>query len=91
MSIQLRNITKSYGDGTSCAQVLCGINLEVKNKEMTAIIGKSGAGKSTLLHIIGCLDHPTSGEYELDGSLVSSADNRKRADRKSTRLNSSHL
>jgi lipoprotein-releasing system ATP-binding protein len=55
------------GDGQPL-EVLCGVDLEVARGEFTAVVGASGAGKSTLLHLLGALDHPTSGDIWLDGS-----------------------
>jgi len=71
--IQLRNISKSYqrpGEGE--LKVLKEVNFEVERGEFVAIVGSSGSGKSTLMNILGLLDTPDSGEYELAGSNVSS-------------------
>ncbi len=71
--IQLRNISKSYqrpGEGE--LKVLKQINFEVTRGEFVAIVGSSGSGKSTLMNILGLLDTPDSGDYELAGSSVSS-------------------
>jgi putative ABC transport system ATP-binding protein len=69
--IEVRNITKSYGQGDSETKALEGISFTVKDGEFVAIMGPSGSGKSTLMHILGCLDTPTSGTYLLDGQDVS--------------------
>jgi len=67
-TITMRNIVKKYYIGTpNELEVLHGINLEVAAGEFVAIVGASGSGKSTLMNIIGALDRPTSGHYELDG------------------------
>lgn len=68
----LKNIVKTYNKGKSNEyEALHGISMEVKDAELTAIIGTSGAGKSTLLHILACIDGYDSGEYTIDGEDVS--------------------
>ena len=71
MLIRLRNITKHYRVGVEEIRALDGVDLDVGENEYVAIMGASGSGKSTLMNILGCLDRPTSGSYELDGRLVS--------------------
>jgi putative ABC transport system ATP-binding protein len=66
-AIELRNVTKVYGEGRAAVDALRGINLVVHRGEYVSVIGPSGSGKSTLVHIIGCLDRPTSGTYLLGG------------------------
>ena len=68
--IRLENVTKTYDQGELAVQALRGIDLELQKGQMTAIIGPSGSGKSTLMHILGCLDTPSSGTYELEGQDV---------------------
>ena len=65
--LELKDIRRSYGEGPSAVEVLHGITLSIRRGEMVAIIGPSGSGKSTLMNIIGCLDRPTSGSYEVSG------------------------
>src|ERR1043166_9220976 len=72
--LRLREIVKTYVMGDQVVQALDGLDLDVRQGEMVAIMGPSGSGKSTLMHIIGCLDVPTSGSYELDGIEVSLMD-----------------
>jgi putative ABC transport system ATP-binding protein len=69
--IQARNLTKVYKMGTVEVHALRGLSTEVARGEVVAVMGPSGSGKSTLMNMIGCLDHPTSGEYTLDGERVS--------------------
>tara|TARA_A100001015_G_scaffold298917_1_gene382314 strand:+ start:235 stop:921 length:687 start_codon:yes stop_codon:yes gene_type:complete len=71
MIINVKDIKKSYLVGTQEVHALRGINLSVEKGEFISIMGPSGSGKTTLMNIIGCLDTPTSGEYELNGNQVS--------------------
>ena len=65
--LKLTDICKDYMQGKEPVRVLKNINLTVEKGEYLAIMGPSGSGKTTLMNLIGCLDVPTSGEYELDG------------------------
>ncbi len=69
--IHLRNITKVYLMGKRELTVLQGVNLNIEQGELVAIMGPSGSGKSTMLNLIGCLDKPTAGDYFLEGREVS--------------------
>jgi putative ABC transport system ATP-binding protein len=70
-TIRLTDVHKVYDAGESSVHALRGISLQIAPAEYIAIMGPSGSGKSTLLHILGCLDVPTRGEYELAGAPVS--------------------
>lgn len=72
--IKLENVVKSYPVAGEDLIVLQDINLTIRKGEFVAIMGPSGSGKSTLMNIIGCLDKPTSGNYFLNGKLVSDYD-----------------
>jgi len=69
--IQATNLIKTYQMGEMEVHALRGLSMQVRHGEVVAIMGPSGSGKSTLMNIIGCLDHPTSGEYILDDERVS--------------------
>jgi putative ABC transport system ATP-binding protein len=77
--VKLTDITKVYRAGDVPVPALKGINLQIGEGEFLAIMGPSGSGKSTLLNILGCLDKPTSGTYELDGLEVSAFDEERLA------------
>ena len=65
--LKLTDICKDYAQGKEPVRVLKNVNLTVEKGDYIAIMGPSGSGKTTLMNIIGCLDVPTSGSYELDG------------------------
>jgi putative ABC transport system ATP-binding protein len=70
MVIRLSEVTKHYLVGEEKIRALDGVSLEVGRNEYVAVMGTSGSGKSTLMNILGCLDRPTGGTYELDGKDV---------------------
>jgi len=78
--INLKDIVKTYQIGTVEVQALRGVDLLIHSNEYISIMGPSGSGKSTLMNIIGCLDTPTSGVYELEGELVHTMDDNKLAE-----------
>ena len=69
--LRLVDVGKTYATGSVEVEALHGISMEVDRGEYVAIMGPSGSGKSTLMHILGCLDVPTTGSYELAGEDVS--------------------
>ncbi|MCX6304662.1 MAG: ABC transporter ATP-binding protein [Bacteroidetes bacterium] len=70
--ISVKALVKIYKMGDVEVHALRGVNAEILNDDFVAIMGKSGSGKSTFMNIIGCLDVPTRGQYQLDGVDVSS-------------------
>ena len=70
--IALDNLQKTYHLGDTDVRALAGVTLAIGQGELTAIMGPSGSGKSTLMNLLGCLDTPTGGRYQLDGVEVSS-------------------
>jgi putative ABC transport system ATP-binding protein len=69
--IRARSLTKTYTLGGSVIRALDGVDLDIAEGEMLAVMGASGSGKSTLMNVIGCLDRPDGGSYELEGADVS--------------------
>ena len=67
---KLSNVSKLYGKGSLEVKALDNLNLEVHQGDYLAVMGASGSGKSTAMNIIGCLDRPTFGKYELNGNSV---------------------
>ncbi len=70
--IRTYDLKKTYIMGDQVINAVNGTDIEIKRGEYVAIMGPSGSGKSTLMNLIGCLDTPSSGEYFINGSLVSS-------------------
>lgn len=70
--IELKNVTKTFGNGETAVKALDNISFRIGNGEFIAVLGKSGSGKSTMLNILGCLDTPTDGVYYLNGENVAS-------------------
>ena len=77
--IELRGITKTYGEGETAVHAVAGVDLVVQRGDYVAIMGASGSGKSTLMNIIGCLDVPSTGIYRLDGIDVRRLNDRQQS------------
>ena len=78
--LQLREVFKTYVMGNEKIHALNGVSLDIRENEYVAVSGPSGSGKSTLMNIVGCLDVPTSGTYELDGEMVAEKSEAQLAD-----------
>ena len=78
--IRLTKISRRYQMGSETIHALREVSLEIKRGEYVAIMGPSGSGKSTLMNLIGCLDTPSAGKYELNGVQVSEMDDNDLAD-----------
>ena len=77
--IELRGITKTYGQGQAAFQALRGVDLTIEAGDFVAVMGPSGSGKSTAMNLLGCLDSPTTGEYRFRGIHVERLDRNQRA------------
>lgn len=78
--IRLQNLSRRYQMGEETIHALRDVSLEIERGEYVAIMGPSGSGKSTLMNLLGCLDTPTSGTYELNGTNVSHMDDNELAE-----------
>src|SRR5437763_9026979 len=78
--IRLQQLSRRYQMGAETVHALREVSLDIRRGEYVAIMGPSGSGKSTLMNLIGCLDTPTSGLYELNGIQVSEMDDNQLAE-----------
>jgi putative ABC transport system ATP-binding protein len=78
--IRVRNLARLYEMGSETVHALRDVSLDIERAEYVAIMGPSGSGKSTLMNLIGCLDTPTRGSYELNGTDVSHMDDNELAE-----------
>jgi putative ABC transport system ATP-binding protein len=72
--VRAADLTRRYGEGDVSVDALRGVSLEVKSRELVAVMGPSGSGKSTLMHILAGLDKPTSGDVWIDGQAIAALD-----------------
>src|ERR1700756_4822820 len=78
--IRLEKVSRRYQMGAETIHALREVSLEIKRGEYVAIMGPSGSGKSTMMNLVGCLDSPSSGNYELNGVQVSEMDDNQLAE-----------
>lgn len=84
--IELKNVNKTFRMGDEVIKAIDNINFAVKKGEFVSIIGPSGSGKSTLMNILGLLDTPDSGEYNLDGMLIQQLSDNKLAELRNKKI-----
>jgi putative ABC transport system ATP-binding protein len=84
--INMSEIRKVYDTGKVKVEALKGVDLQIHQGEMVAIVGPSGSGKSTLMNLVGCLDTPTSGSYQLGGQAVSGVSRDQLAENRNKRV-----
>ena len=84
--LKLKNIHKSYQQGSQEFPILKGIDLHVKEGDFLAIMGPSGSGKSTLMNIIGCLDKANAGSYHIEGTDVSDLSDNQLSDLRNQKI-----
>jgi putative ABC transport system ATP-binding protein len=72
--IELRAVTKTYGDGPNRVDALKGVDLSIQAGEFVSVMGPSGSGKSTLLNLVSALDLPSAGEISIDGQAIGTLD-----------------
>lgn len=84
--IETQGLTRTYHLGSTEVRALRGVDVRVAPGEFVALMGPSGSGKSTLMHLLGCLDTPTAGSYQLEGQDVSGLSHDERARLRNSRI-----
>ena len=84
--IKTHQLVKSYGIGEQTVHALDGVSISIDQGEFVAIVGASGSGKSTFMNMIGCLDQPSSGSYDLGGEDVANMSSDELADLRNRRI-----
>ena len=84
--IHTTNLVKHYKMGDQLVEALRGVSVSVEKGEFLVIMGASGSGKSTLMHIMGCLDHPTSGSLLIDGDDISKVSSSRLAELRNSKI-----
>jgi putative ABC transport system ATP-binding protein len=75
--IAANEVTRRYGEGGAAVDALCGVSLEIPAGQFAGVMGPSGSGKSTLMHILAGLDRPTSGTVSIDGTDITTLNDKK--------------
>src|ERR1700761_3899712 len=76
-AVEARDLTRTYGEGSTSVEALRGVDIEVSSGELVAVMGPSGSGKSTLMHILAGLDKPTSGTVLIAGTEITNLDDKR--------------
>jgi ABC-type lipoprotein export system ATPase subunit len=84
--VRARGVSRTFGTGRGARRVLDGVDLEVDQGQLLAILGRSGSGKSTLVNLIGAIDRPNSGMIEVDGLALADLDERRLTEFRRTRV-----
>ncbi|MBR9975116.1 MAG: ABC transporter ATP-binding protein [Bacteroidetes bacterium] len=84
--IHIKNVVKTYDMGAELVHALSGVSVDIEANEYVSIMGPSGSGKSTLMNVIGCLDTPTSGLYEIEGENVGDLDDNQLAELRNRKI-----